>query len=286
MSKRIHIVEVGPRDGLQNEKKILTVDERIELINKLSLCGFREIEVGSFVSPKWVPQMEHTADVFQGLKRHPAVHYSALVPNNQGMDEAISAGLDHVSIFTAASEAFTAKNINCTIDESFDRFIPIIQKAQRYNVKVRGYLSCVIECPFSGQISPLAVQQVAKRLWNLGCYEVSLGDTIGKGTPASLSEMIKAVAQEVPLTALAIHCHDTYGQAIKNIQAAIELGIGVVDAAINGLGGCPYAGQAAKGNVATQHVLELIKRKGYTTSLEPKALQEGGQWLSSLMTKK
>ena len=286
MTRKIDIVEVGPRDGLQNEKVILTVSERVELLNRLSLCGFREIEVGSFVSPKWIPQMAHTDDVFQKIHRQPSVCYSALVPNDQGLEKAISSGFDHISIFTAASDAFTQKNINCTIEESFERFIPLVKKAKAHHIKVRGYVSCVVACPYSGIVTPQSVRRVAKVLWEAGCYEISLGDTIGKGTGETIAAMVKEVAQDVPVAQLAIHCHDTYGQALKNIQAAVELGIGVVDSALNGIGGCPYGGEKAKGNVATQQVLTYLENLGYSVLLHKKNLQSAAEWLQDLLAKK
>ena len=270
----IRIVEVGPRDGLQNEKRIWSIDERIELINLLSDCGFDEIEVGSFVSPKWVPQMADTDKVFKQVNKNPSTRYSVLVPNDKGMESAMSEDVKDISIFTAASEAFTQKNINCTIDESFERFAPIVRQAHDNRMRVRGYVSCVIACPYSGDIDPKMVAEVSARLYDLGCAEISLGDTIGKGTPDSIQRMITAVSNRVPTSMLAMHCHDTYGTALANIQAALLCGIKIIDSAITGLGGCPYGGANAKGNVATEKVLDLLNDLGYTHGLSKEAVNK------------
>lgn len=269
----VSIVEVGPRDGLQNESLVFPVETRVQLINLLSLCGFAEIEVGSFVSAQWIPQMADTDLVYQKINKNPACRYSALVPNEHGMKGALAAGISHVSIFTAASQTFSQKNTNCSLSESFARFEPVIMLAKNSGIRVRGYVSCAITCPYEGDVSPTAVAETAKRLWDLGCAEVSLGDTIGRGTPQSITAMIKAVAQEVPVERLAIHCHDTYGNAVDNILAALGLGVRVVDAAIYGLGGCPFAGGKAKGNVATETVVAALHQHGYVTGVDGEALK-------------
>jgi hydroxymethylglutaryl-CoA lyase len=280
--KQIHIVEVGPRDGLQNEPTLLTVDKRIQLIDKLSPCGFREIEVGSFVSPKWVPQMENTAAVYAGIQKVPGVIYSALVPNGQGMDDAEAAHIKSISVFTAASETFCLKNTNCSIEESFQRFAPILDRAKAKGMRIRGYVSTVITCPFEGVVPPAAVASVAQRLWDMGCNEISLGDTIGSGTPETITAMLNNVIKGIPVSALAIHCHDTFGSAINNILAALDLGVTVVDSAIRGLGGCPYAGGEARGNVATELVVESLHKAGFETSIDQQALSEAGLFVDSI----
>lgn len=275
----IKVVEVGPRDGLQNEKTTWSVDERVTLINLLSQCGFSEIEVGSFVSPKWVPQMANTDLVYKKIDQHSDCRYSILVPNQKGMDLVLTNRVTDISIFTAASEAFNQKNINCSIDESFERFAPIMKQALESRMRVRGYVSCVIECPYSGHTDPESVAIVAQRLLDLGCSEISLGDTIGKGTPATTMAMLAAVKDKVPVQKLAIHCHDTYGQAVSNIEAAIQSGIMVIDSAITGLGGCPYGGENAKGNVATERVLDLLKRKSLKHTLNEDAIEVARQFV-------
>jgi hydroxymethylglutaryl-CoA lyase len=268
----IQIVEVGPRDGLQNEAHIWSVNERANLIDLLSLCGFAEIEVGSFVSPKWVPQMAETAEVFQKIHPHPNVRYSALVPNEKGMDEALMTGVRNISIFTAASEAFNQKNTNCSIEESFVRFEPVMAKAKKHNLRVRGYISCVVVCPFSGPVDASQVANVAERLWQMGCGEISLGDTIGKGTPETIATMVRAVKMRVPIEALAIHCHDTYGSAVGNVLSALAEGVRIVDASIYGLGGCPYGGENAKGNIATEKIVNELHHHHYQTQINLEAL--------------
>ncbi|WP_010297954.1 hydroxymethylglutaryl-CoA lyase [Candidatus Odyssella thessalonicensis] len=281
MQNKIKVVEVGPRDGLQNENKIWSIAERIQMIDLLSQCGFGEIEVGSFVSPKWVPQMADTEAVYQKIHKTPDCRYSVLVPNQKGMDTALTYNVRDISIFTAASEAFNQKNINCSIEESFERFTPLLHQAKDHNIRVRGYVSCVIECPFSGKVSPTLVATVAERLWQLGCAEISLGDTIGKGTPESTVAMLQAVQERVPLERLAIHCHDTYGRAVENIEAALAEGVMTIDSAITGLGGCPYGGENAKGNVATEAVLALLDRKQLQHSLNAVAIEKARQYVLS-----
>lgn len=271
--REIRIVEVGPRDGLQNERYAWPVADRIEFINLLSELPFHEIEVGSFVSPKWVPQMAQTDMVFKAIHQATGILYSCLVPNEIGLATALGISVRNISIFTAASEIFNQKNINCSIEESFNRFIPIMEAARNHGLRVRGYVSCIIECPYAGEISSTQVADVAARLHAIGCDEISLGDTIGKGTPAKVKAMLDAVKQVVPMEKLAIHCHDTYGNAIDNILVAIEAGISVVDSAMGGLGGCPYAGSQAKGNVATEAVIKTLQRKGYLAAFNTNVLE-------------
>jgi len=286
--KSINIVEVGPRDGLQNESGIMPIDRRVQLIDLLSRCGFSEIEVGSFVSPRWIPQMADTDLVFRQIHQNPDCRYSALVPNERGMEDALSAGVRCVSIFTAASETFSQKNTNCSLEEGFERFKPVMKMADNEGIRVRGYVSCAITCPYEGDISPQAVATVASRLLDLGCVEISLGDTIGRGPPQSIRAMVQAVSTLVPVEKLAIHCHDTFGNAVPNVLEALSQGIRVVDAAVHGLGGCPYAatkaGEKAKGNVATETIVAVLQEKGYTTTIDAKALKRAsefvGEWLS------
>lgn len=283
----ISLVEVGPRDGLQNESKVMPVDMRTHLIDLLSQCGFAEIEVGSFVSPRWIPQMANTDLVFHQIHQNPKCRYSALVPNEQGMAGALAAGMRCVSIFTAASETFSQKNTNCSIEESFERFEPVMKMANKEGIRVRGYVSCAITCPYEGEITPQVVANVAHRLLGLGCAEISLGDTIGRGTPQAIRAMVQAVAALVPVEKLAIHCHDTFGNATSNILEALSQGVRVVDAAVHGLGGCPYAtsekGEKAKGNVATEAIVTVLQENGYATTIDTKALKVAsdfvGRWI-------
>ena len=283
--KSISIVEVGPRDGLQNESTIMPVEMRVKLINFLSQCGFAEIEVGSFVSPKWVPQMANTDFVFRQIHQNPKSRYSTLVPNEQGMTDALAAGVRCVSIFTAASETFSQKNTNCSIEESFERFKPIMKIAKREGIRVRGYVSCAITCPYEGDIAPQAVAHVASRLLELGCAEISLGDTIGRGTPETIKTMIQAVTTLVPVEYLAIHCHDTFGNAVPNVLEALSQGVRVVDAAVYGLGGCPYAAlkenEKAKGNVATETIVMALQEKGYVTNINQGALKIASDFIEN-----
>ena len=237
----VKIYEVGPRDGLQNEKAVIDINDKIELIDCLSKTGLRNIEAGSFVSPKWIPQMANTAEVFAGIQRDPNIVYAALTPNMFGLESALLAKVDEIAVFGAASESFSQKNINCSIEESIQRFIPVIERALDAGIRVRGYVSCVVGCPYEGSIDAKVVATVTKRLIELGCYEVSLGDTIGIGTPNAIVDMLSAVKQDVPVEQLAIHCHDTYGQALANIYASLDCGITTIDSSVSGLGGCPYA---------------------------------------------
>jgi len=275
----VTVYEVGPRDGLQNEKGTIAVAEKIELINLLSSTGLTKIEAGSFVSPKWVPQMASSAEVLSGIERAPGTDYSALTPNLRGLEYAILANADEVAVFGAASESFSQKNINCSIEQSIQRFIPVIEQALNAGIKVRGYVSCVVACPYEGAIDPQIVASVSKRLIDLGCYEVSLGDTIGVGTPKEIIKMISAVTQEVSVNQLAIHCHDTYGQALANIYAALQCGINTIDSSVAGLGGCPYAA-GASGNVASEDVVYLLEGLGLKCGIDLTQLIEAGNFIS------
>ena len=282
--KHVKIVEVGPRDGLQNEKQIVPTEIKIALINRLADAGVRVIEATSFVSPKWVPQMGDNAAVLAGIQKHPATVYPVLTPNLQGFDAAIQAGATEVAIFGAASESFSRKNINCSIAESLKRFEPILSVASSLEIKVRGYVSCVVGCPYEGAIDPQKTAEVAKTLYDMGGYEVSLGDTIGVGNPASISRMIEACVQRVPIERLAGHYHDTYGMAIANIYASLQLGMAVFDSSLAGLGGCPYA-KGASGNVATEDVVYLLHGLGIETGIDLAKLADIGDWISSAINR-
>ncbi len=273
MGDRVEIFEVGPRDGLQNEKRQIPVAEKVDLVNCLSGAGFNRIEVASFVSPKWVPQMAGSAEVLAGITRAKGVRYAALTPNIRGYEDALAAGADEIAVFASASEGFSKANINATIEESIERFTPIIEAARHIDLPVRGYVSCVTDCPYDGQTPPGDVAEIADRLFSLGCYEISLGDTIGQGTPDSIARMLMAVRERIPVTRLAGHFHDTNGRAIDNIDASLALGVRVFDAAVGGLGGCPYAPGAA-GNVATEAVAAHLERLGYETGLDAAVLEK------------
>ena len=267
MAGRVEIVEVGPRDGLQNEKRPIPVAEKIALVDLLSRAGFSRIECASFVSPKWVPQMAGSAEVLAGITRAEGVRYAALTPNMRGYEDALLAKADEIAVFASASEGFSKANVNATIAETLERFEPILKAARHIDLPVRGYVSCVTDCPYDGPVAPAQVAHVADRLFAMGCYEISLGDTIGKGTPDSVARMLLAVKGAVPVGRLAGHFHDTSGRAIANIDVALALGVRVFDAAVGGLGGCPYAPGAA-GNVATEAVAAHLKRLGYDTGLD------------------
>lgn len=267
MAQSVEIFEMGPRDGLQNEKRAIPVAEKVALVDCLSRAGFRRIEVASFVSPKWVPQMAGSSEVLAGIKRAPGVSYAALTPNMRGYQDAVAAKADEIAVFAAASEGFSKANINATIAESIERFVPILEAAKEIELPVRGYVSCVTDCPYDGATPPEKVAEVAERLFDLGCYEVSLGDTIGQGRPETISKMLSAVTKRVPVSHLAGHYHDTAGRALDNIEASLEMGLRVFDAAVGGLGGCPYAPGAA-GNVATEAVQERLVSLGYETGLD------------------
>jgi len=282
--EHVRIVEVGPRDGLQNEKRNVPTATKLELIERLTVAGLRDIEVTSFVSPKWVPQMADQAEVMRGLRRRPGVNYPVLTPNLRGFEAAVAEGATEVAVFAAASESFSHKNINCSIDQSIDRFVPVVNAAKRQGVKVRGYVSCVIACPYEGAIAPEMVAHVARRLHETGCYEVSLGDTIGVGTPGSVLRMLDAVAAKVPVERLAGHYHDTYGMAVANVHASYDFGLRAFDSSVAGLGGCPYA-KGATGNVATEDVAYLLHGLGATTGVDMDALVDCGAWISAQLNR-
>lgn len=286
------IVEVGPRDGLQNEKQPISTTDKIELIRRLVQAGISHIEVGSFVSPKWVPQMADSLDVMQGIERSDHVRYAALTPNMRGFEQALIAKADEVAIFGAASESFSQKNINCSIEESLERFQPIMVRAKELNLPVRGYVSCILGCPYEGLINLdnaqphfQKVKQVTQTLLDMGCYEVSLGDTIGTGTPLYTEQLLKTLLKDIPANQLAVHFHDTYGQALANILVALQNGIATIDASIAGLGGCPYA-QGASGNVATEDVLYMLNGMGISTDIDLDKLIRTGQDISQKLNRK
>ncbi len=276
MGDRVEIFEVGPRDGLQNEKRKIPVAEKVALVDCLSRAGFNRIEVASFVSPKWVPQMAGSAEVLAGISRADGVRYAALTPNMRGYEDALAAKADEIAVFASASEGFSKVNINASIAESIERFTPILEAARHIDLPVRGYVSCVTDCPYDGPTDPEKVAEVADTLFALGCYEVSLGDTVGQGTPDTVAHMLLAVQKRVPVTRLAGHFHDTNGRAIDNIDAALALGVRTFDSAVGGLGGCPYAPGAA-GNVATEAVVAHLGRLGYKTGVDPIIVEEAAE---------
>ena len=278
LPKTVRIVEVGPRDGLQNESGVVPAAVKIELIHRLADAGLRAIEATAFVSPKWVPQMADNTEVMAGIRKKPGVAYPVLVPNIQGFEAALAAGAEEVAVFGAASEAFSRKNINCSIAESLARFEPVAQAARRHGIRVRGYISCVAGCPYQGAVEPAAVAAVAAELERMGCYEISLGDTIGVGTPGKIQAMISVVAAAVPMEKLALHFHDTYGQALANLYAGLELGVATIDSSVAGLGGCPYA-KGASGNVATEDVLYLLDGLGIHTGVDLERVFEAGRYI-------
>ncbi len=279
---RVELVEVGPRDGLQNEPQSLPAAVKVALIERLAEAGCRVIEAGAFVSPKWVPQMADTADVLAGLRRRPGLRYPVLVPNLKGLERALAAGVEEIAVFGAASETFTQRNINCSIAESLERFAPVCAEARAAGLRVRGYVSCVLGCPYEGEVPVARVAEVAAALHDMGCAEVSLGDTIGVGTPLKARAMVEAVALRVPLERLAVHFHDTYGQALANILACLELGVATVDAAVAGLGGCPYA-RGASGNVASEDVVYLLNGLGIETGIDLERLAAAGAYICGLL---
>jgi len=280
---RVKIVEVGPRDGLQNEVPV-SMEDKVKLIDALSETGLSVIESGSFVSPKWVPQMAGSAEIFEAIDKKPNICYPALTPNMRGYEAAREVGVKEVAIFGAASEAFSQKNINCSIEESLARFEPIMAQAKLDGIKVRGYVSCVLGCPYEGEVAVEKVVEVARTLYDMGCYEISLGDTIGVGTPEKAKMMLASVAQAVPIEHLAVHFHDTYGQALANIYACLELGVSVVDSAVAGLGGCPYA-KGASGNVATEDVVYILSGLGIEHGVDINKLARAGQQICSALGK-
>lgn len=277
--QKITIYEVGPRDGLQNEKEIIGTEQKVELVNLLSDVGFEKIEVTSFVSPKWVPQMADATEVLSKISRSANVTYAALTPNMKGFEKALEANVDEIAIFGAASESFSQKNINCSIQESLERFAPVVKAGREANLPVRAYVSCVAGCPYEGDIAPEAVRKVAEQLLNMGCYEVSLGDTIGKGTPELISNMLETVLKVLPANQIAGHYHDTNGRALENVEASLDLGITTFDSAVGGLGGCPYA-PGAKGNLSTNSLAKMLNEKGYETGLDMEKLQKAEDYLS------
>ncbi|WMN15757.1 hydroxymethylglutaryl-CoA lyase [Pseudomonas piscis] len=282
LPSHVRLVEVGPRDGLQNEAQPISVDDKVRLVDALTEAGLGYIEVGSFVSPKWVPQMAGSAEVFARIQRKPGVVYGALAPNLRGFEDALAAGVKEVAVFAAASEAFSQRNINCSISESLERFAPIMEAARQHGISVRGYVSCVLGCPYEGSIAPEQVALVARELYAMGCYEVSLGDTIGTGTAGATRRMFEAVSANVPRDKLAGHFHDTYGQALANIYASLQEGIAVFDSSVAGLGGCPYA-KGASGNVATEDVLYLLDGLGIHTGIDMDRLIAAGNRISEVL---
>jgi hydroxymethylglutaryl-CoA lyase len=284
LPKSVRLVEVGPRDGLQNEKQPISVADKVRLVNDLTAAGLSYVEVGSFVSPKWVPQMAGSAEVFAGIERKPGVTYAALTPNLKGFEAALDARVEEVAVFAAASEAFSQKNINCSIAESLARFVPLMEAAKAAKVRVRGYVSCMLGCPYDGEIDPAQVASVARELYAMGCYEVSLGDTIGTGTAGKTRRMFEVVGRDIPRDKLAGHFHDTYGQALANIYASLLEGISVFDSSVAGLGGCPYA-KGATGNVATEDVLYLLQGLGIETGVDMDKLIAAGQRICEVLGK-
>ena len=282
LPRRVRLVEVGPRDGLQNEKGEVPTAVKLELIERLADAGIPAVEATAFVSPKWIPQMADHTEVLERIRRKPGVSYPVLTPNLKGFEAARAAGATEVAVFGAASEAFSKKNINCSIAESLERFRPVVERALKENVKVRGYISCVVGCPYEGEVKPQKVAEVAGALYDMGCYEVSLGDTIGVGTPRKTQAMIDACTARVPVAKLAGHYHDTYGQALANIYASLELGVATFDSSVSGLGGCPYA-KGASGNVATEDVLYMLEGLGIETGINLGKVVETGLWISSIL---
>jgi len=282
LARKVRIVEVGPRDGLQNEPREVPTAVKLELIERLADAGLPAVEATAFVSPKWVPQMADHTEVLERIRRRPGVSYPVLTPNLKGFESARAAGATEVAIFGAASESFSKKNINCSIAESLERFRPVADAAKAHNVKIRGYVSCVLGCPYEGEIKPERVADVAAALHEMGCYEVSLGDTIGTGTPGKTKAMIEACARRVPIERLAGHYHDTYGQALANIYASLEAGVSTFDASVAGLGGCPYAA-GASGNVATEDVVYMLDGLGMDTGIDLKKLVETGRWICGIL---
>jgi len=278
LPRKVRIVEVGPRDGLQNETGKVPAAVKVELIHRLADAGLRAIEATAFVSPKWVPQMADHAEVMAGIEKKSGVAYPVLVPNMKGFETAREAGAEEIAVFGAASETFSRKNINCSIAESLDRFAPIVEAARASRMRVRGYISCVAGCPYEGEVKPQAVARMAEKLDTMGCYEISLGDTIGVGTPRTIRSMIEAVARKVPVGKLAGHYHDTYGQALVNIYASLEAGVKVFDSSVAGLGGCPYA-KGATGNVATEDVIYMLDGLGIETGVDLEKLFRAGQFI-------
>ncbi|MDU8324709.1 hydroxymethylglutaryl-CoA lyase [Pseudomonas syringae pv. actinidiae] len=281
-AQKVNIVEVGPRDGLQNEAQPISIEDKVRLVDELTAAGLMHIEVGSFVSPKWVPQMAGSALVFEQIQRREGVIYSALAPNLRGFEDALAAGVREVAVFAAATEGFSQRNLNCSISESLARFAPIMAAARLHGVRVRGYVSCVLGCPYEGTVAPGQVAAVANELYAMGCYEISLGDTIGTGTPGATRALINAVAAQIPRGKLAGHFHDTYGQALVNIYASLEEGVQIFDSSVAGLGGCPYA-KGASGNVATEDVLYMLQGLGIETGVDLDLVIRAGQRICDVL---
>lgn len=282
LPNRVKLVEVGPRDGLQNEPSAVSTAIKLELIHRLADCGLPVVEATSFVSPNWVPQMADHREVMHGIRRRPGVRYPVLVPNMKGFESALECGVEEIAVFAAASESFSRNNINCSIAQSIERFTPVVEAAQRHGIAVRGYVSCALGCPYEGDIAPEAVADVAHQLYDLGCYEISLGDTIGVGTPLKAQRMIDAVSERTPIEFLAAHFHDTYGQALVNLYAVLQLGIATIDSSVSGLGGCPYAPGAA-GNAATEDVVYLLNGLGIASGVDLERLTQTGQWICTVL---
>jgi hydroxymethylglutaryl-CoA lyase len=282
LPQHVRLVEVGPRDGLQNEKQPISVADKVRLVDDLSAAGLEYVEVGSFVSPKWVPQMAGSAEVFAQIQQKAGVTYAALTPNMQGFEAAMLAGVKEVAVFAAASEAFSQKNINCSIAESLERFVPVMDAAREQGIRVRGYVSCVLGCPYEGEVAPEQVAAVARELFEMGCYEVSLGDTIGTGTAGKTRTLFEVVGRDIPRDKLAGHFHDTYGQALANVYASLLEGIQVFDSSVAGLGGCPYA-KGASGNVASEDVLYLLDGLGIHTGIDLDALIAAGERICAVL---
>ena len=282
LPSKVTMVEVGPRDGLQNEPEAVPAATKIELIGRLGAAGLPAVEAGAFVSPAWVPQMADSAEVMAGLDLAGAIRYPVLVPNMKGFEAARAAGAKEIAIFGAATESFSRKNINCSIAESLERFAPVAAAAKEAGILVRGYVSCVLGCPYEGPVTPEAVARISKDLWDLGCFEISLGDTIGIGTPAKAKAMLEAVAAELPMESLAVHFHDTYGQALANILACLELGVATVDGSVAGLGGCPHA-KGASGNVASEDLLFMLEGLGIETGVDLAALVETAWFIADVL---
>jgi len=280
----VRIVEVGPRDGLQNEPSIVPTDVKVEFINKLSETGLKNIEVTSFVSPKWVPQMSDNAKLFQRINKAPSVSYPVLIPNIQGLEAAMTVGVKEIAVFASASEGFSQKNTNCSVEEGVKRIQKVIDVAKTQDLKIRGYISCIVGCPYDGYVKPAAVTRLTEELLKLGCYEISLGDTIGVGTIKTMKDMLKDVLTVTTPDRLAIHCHDTYGQALVNVCTALDFGLSVVDSSVSGLGGCPYA-KGATGNVATEDVVYMLHGLGVNTGVDLNRLIAAGQFISGVIEK-